>query len=386
MQNNINPSQPNPHPGDRADHKPAGSQVGRRLSLVLIIGGLLFIGIGGWMFYRQYQEVLNPPAPIVTASLADFADIPTPKSPSATPTVAVVVNAADTGTQFATVVIEATPTPELPPPTLTAEADRFDSQAPADALAESPATPIPAPTVEPESLAIEPVDTPVLDMATPTALSGETSIETEPESAPDEGSDAEVLSLADYPLVVVEELPKAELGAPAAPATGDGEAETDTYIPLTRVVAESIKLDADVIEVGWQVVVQNSEEVNIWTVADYAAGWHKNSLLPGQGGNVVLSGHHNVKGEVFRYIVDLEPGAVVTLYNAEGTAFSYTVEDKFIVKDKGEPDAVRQANARWIGPFNDERLTMITCWPYNNNTHRVIIVAKPVDQTQAMSR
>jgi LPXTG-site transpeptidase (sortase) family protein len=47
---------------------------------------------------------------------------------------------------------------------------------------------------------------------------------------------------------------------------------------------------------------------------------------------------------------------------------------------------VRQANARWIGPFNDERLTLVTCWPYTNNTHRVIVVAKPVDETQAMSQ
>lgn len=26
----------------------------------------------------------------------------------------------------------------------------------------------------------------------------------------------------------------------------------------------------------------------------------------------------------------------------------------------------------------DERLTFVTCWPYTNNTHRVIVVAEPV--------
>ena len=55
-------------------------------------------------------------------------------------------------------------------------------------------------------------------------------------------------------------------------------------------------------------------------------------------------------------------------------------KDKFIVKDKGEPEAVRRANAKWIGPFNEERLTLVTCWPYNNNTHRLIVIAKPVEQ------
>ncbi|PKO21803.1 MAG: hypothetical protein CVU38_12900, partial [Chloroflexi bacterium HGW-Chloroflexi-1] len=54
--------------------------------------------------------------------------------------------------------------------------------------------------------------------------------------------------------------------------------------------------------------------VSEWDVASYAAGWHKNSARPGEIGNVVLSGHHNIEGEVFRYVVDLEPGDKITLY------------------------------------------------------------------------
>jgi sortase A len=68
----------------------------------------------------------------------------------------------------------------------------------------------------------------------------------------------------------------------------------------------------------------------------------------------------------------------VTLYDAEQT-HEYVIVDKFIVKDKGEPEAVRRANARWIEPFNEERLTLVTCWPYNNNTHRVIVIGKPAN-------
>jgi sortase A len=91
-----------------------------------------------------------------------------------------------------------------------------------------------------------------------------------------------------------------------------------------------------------------------------------------------MSGHHNIKGEIFRYIVDLEPGAIISLYDANQQRHDYYVEDKFIVKDKGEPEVVRRENAKWIGQFNEERLTMITCWPYNNNTHRVIVISKPL--------
>jgi sortase A len=149
----------------------------------------------------------------------------------------------------------------------------------------------------------------------------------------------------------------------------------------TRIVASSIGLDSTVIEVGWHKEIIDGQEISIWDVADYAAGWHKNSALPGQPGNIVLSGHHNINGEVFRYIVDLEPGDFITLY-ADGQPYFYQVENKFIVKDKGEPDDVRRQNARWIGPFADQRLTMIACWPYTNNTHRVIVISKPVVDAQ----
>jgi sortase A len=182
-----------------------------------------------------------------------------------------------------------------------------------------------------------------------------------------------VLSLADNPLIVEEES--------ASPIP------TDTPVPvgtptesssITRIVAPTINLDAPIISVGWTTITrEDGTPVNIWTVADYAAGWHKNSALPAQGGNIVLSGHHNIKGEVFRYTIDLNVGDIVTVYEGD-QPYNYAVVDKFIVKDKGEPEAVRRENAKWIGPFNEERLTLVTCWPYNNNTHRAIVIAKPV--------
>ncbi|PWH14891.1 MAG: hypothetical protein DDG58_12175 [Ardenticatenia bacterium] len=145
-------------------------------------------------------------------------------------------------------------------------------------------------------------------------------------------------------------------------------------IPL-RVVAPSIHLDAPVVPVGWKHVVQDGKVVGMWEVADYAAGWHKSSALPGQPGNTVLSGHHNTAGEVFRYVVDLQPGDPVFLYT-EQHVYTYTVVSRFILRDKGMPASVRRENARWIGTFPDVRLTLVTCWPYHTNTHRVIVIAK----------
>ncbi len=162
-------------------------------------------------------------------------------------------------------------------------------------------------------------------------------------------------------------------GPPPASIPDSGPLATS---PPTRLVIPAIELDSEITPIGWKQVLHNGEFVSVWEVAEYAAGWHKNSALPGAGGNVVLSGHHNTKGEVFRYIVGLEPGDTITLY-ADEQPYTYTVESRFVVRDKGASAEKRRQNARWIGSFPDERLTMVTCWPYTNNTHRVIVIAKP---------
>jgi sortase A len=144
----------------------------------------------------------------------------------------------------------------------------------------------------------------------------------------------------------------------------------------TRLVIKSVGIDTPVMPVAWTVVEQNGLEFSVWNVADYVAGWHQTSALPGQPGNTVLAGHHNIKGEVFRYLVDVQEGDEVDLYVGD-TVYPYFVEQKLILKEKGEPPEVRRQNAQWIAPTNDVRVTLVTCWPYTNNTHRVIVVARP---------
>ncbi len=48
----------------------------------------------------------------------------------------------------------------------------------------------------------------------------------------------------------------------------------------------------------------------------------------------------------------------------------------------------RMENAKWINKTDDVQLTLVTCWPKRNNTHRLIIVALPVgdNQTQELSQ
>jgi sortase A len=146
-------------------------------------------------------------------------------------------------------------------------------------------------------------------------------------------------------------------------------------------VAPSIKLDTRVVEVGWKAAERDGQWFSEWQTADYAAGFHQLSAYPGNPGNTVLAGHNNVRGEVFRYLVNLKRGDEIFLY-AEDREYVYVVTDNFIVQEFGASEEQRRKNAQWIAPTEDERLTLVTCWPYWAYTHRVIVIARPVDRSQ----
>ncbi|MSP14031.1 MAG: sortase [Chloroflexi bacterium] len=182
-----------------------------------------------------------------------------------------------------------------------------------------------------------------------------------------------------------------------APGCPPGSPQTTTrtnqiLVPLTRVPAtptqvvyeepseiqiSSIGVKSKVVEVGWKTFQQGSQFISEWETADYAVGHHKFSALLGMEGNMVMSGHNNIKGSVFRDLADIPLGAEI-IVSTENHKFYYRVEDKFIVKEAGATEAERQKNAEWIAPTTDTRLTLVSCWPVWTNTHRVIIIAKPM--------
>ncbi len=153
----------------------------------------------------------------------------------------------------------------------------------------------------------------------------------------------------------------------ATPAAADG-------LPPERLAIPSIGLDAPIVPVGWRITRQGS----VWEVPDDAVGWHRTSARLGEPGNLVLSGHHNIKGMVFRRLKDVQVGDALTIY-AGDVAYAYVVTERMILREAGQTVAQRLANARWIGPFDDERVTMVTCYPPWANTHRLVVVAKRAD-------
>jgi sortase A len=107
------------------------------------------------------------------------------------------------------------------------------------------------------------------------------------------------------------------------------------------------------------------------------AGWHENSARLGQAGNTVLNGHHNVNGEVFKDLIDVEEGDELIMFD-EDHEYKYRITTKEILPERGQPIEVRLENAQWIAPTEDERITLITCWPYTDNSHRLVVVAEPI--------
>lgn len=144
-----------------------------------------------------------------------------------------------------------------------------------------------------------------------------------------------------------------------------------------RIVIPAIFLDAPIIPVHYKDIQSGGETYHQWRVpAEFAVGWQDESALLGLPGNTVLNGHHNAYGMVFQNLVELKVGDVIEVYSA-GWIYTYTVQAKLLLPERGQPLEVRQENARWIQPSTDERLTLVTCWPAESNTHRVIIVALP---------
>ncbi|MBN1139856.1 MAG: class D sortase [Anaerolineae bacterium] len=140
----------------------------------------------------------------------------------------------------------------------------------------------------------------------------------------------------------------------------EGEAPPAITIPTpgpeapTRIVIPAIKVDA--------LVVQGDS----WEQLKLGVGHHLGSANPGERGNMVLSAHDDIYGEIFRRLHELELGDEVIIYAGE-QPYRYRVTAKQIV----EPTEVRV-----LASTTKPVATLITCYPYMVDTHRVIVVAE----------
>lgn len=149
-----------------------------------------------------------------------------------------------------------------------------------------------------------------------------------------------------------------------------------TQNTLFRLAIPAIALNTDVFVRGWTQVEQaDGALVSKWDDVQYAAGWHKNSAAPGHKGNIVVSGHSNIYGSIFRDLWQLKSGQ--TIYINQGRVrYAYIIDEVTLAQETDARPAQRAQNAAYLHQTDDNRLTLITCWPWNDSTHRVFVVAK----------
>jgi len=140
----------------------------------------------------------------------------------------------------------------------------------------------------------------------------------------------------------------------------EGEALPAVPIPTpgpeapTRVVIPSIGIDALVVE------------GDSWEKLKLGVGHHLSTANPGERGNMVLSGHNDIYGEVFRHLGDLELGDEVIIYAGE-QPYRYVVTAKQIV----EPTHVSV-----LASTTKPVATLISCYPYMVDSHRIVVIAE----------
>jgi sortase A len=176
-------------------------------------------------------------------------------------------------------------------------------------------------------------------------------------------------------------VPTAQRGAGQDLATREGPQPTATRAPIwipDRLVIPAIQLDAPVVLAKINDIEYLGKQYQQWVAPNFfAAGLLTTSAPLGVPGNTVLIGHDNIHGEVFAHLPNLRVGDRIRVYSGDH-AFAYAISLIMILPERWQPLKVRIENAQWIAPSPDERLTLVSCWPYASNTHRLIIVAMPV--------
>lgn len=92
-------------------------------------------------------------------------------------------------------------------------------------------------------------------------------------------------------------------------------------------------------------------------------GQYIGSANPGERGNLVLSAHNDVFGEIFRHLDQLQPGDEITVFS-NLKSYTYVVEETVVV----DPLFVEV-----VAPTIDETITLISCYPYLVNDQRIVV-------------
>jgi LPXTG-site transpeptidase (sortase) family protein len=155
------------------------------------------------------------------------------------------------------------------------------------------------------------------------------------------------------------------------PATSPAEIARQVYGArlIERIRIPALEIDSAVVPMGWQ---QDAAGNIVWDSPEAAVGWMISSALPDAAGNIVLYGHNNLFTQVFRDLWRSQPGDVIFLETGQGE-WEYHVWQVKILPMLPDPTN----GAAYLQNTSAPRLTLLSCWPPQSNTHRVVVLAAP---------
>ncbi|MBE2221922.1 MAG: sortase [Anaerolineae bacterium] len=102
-----------------------------------------------------------------------------------------------------------------------------------------------------------------------------------------------------------------------------------------------------------------------WDQLKKGVGQHIGSSQPGDDGNLVLAAHNDIFGEIFRHLDKLVPGDEIII-STERNTYHYIVR---------EIDVVKPTDVQVMAPTEFAQTTLISCYPYQINTDRIVVFA-----------
>lgn len=118
-----------------------------------------------------------------------------------------------------------------------------------------------------------------------------------------------------------------------------------------RIQIPSIGVDAPVVQGDGEEQLKKGVGQHIW------------GANPGEDGNLILSAHNDIYGEIFRYLDDLKAGDEIVVYSIH-QAFTYIVS---------RTDVVDPLDIEVLESSQKPLVTLISCYPYMVDTQRYIV-------------
>jgi len=174
------------------------------------------------------------------------------------------------------------------------------------------------------------------------------------------------------PLVMAVVLPSGHKPPDAQGNTAPNEAEIPEHLrPMVQSLAnipiptaapdQGIRIQIPALNIDAPIVQGDG-----WEQLKKGVGQYIGSANPGHDGNVVLSAHNDVYGELFRYLDRLAPGDQIIISTRQ-RQFIYIVDRTVLV----EPTAVEV-----MASSGSPTVTLVSCYPYLVDNQRIVVFAR----------